>query len=200
MRSESGVTEVASGQARHGRRTLSPNLRLPRLQLLRLRLPRLRGDAAVLRVVSAIAVGAVAFVIAGWSPGVIGVLAGVLSWLLLAARARPCAAAIELTLIIGARWALAGHLLGTCWALRHPDYSDRRFPVREVRPGLPRRGLLTEQLIRFSGSPCGRLASRWLLAGEHSVQLLSRGLLTELPRRGLLSRRLPQSQAAASWC
>jgi hypothetical protein len=40
----------------------------------------------VFRVVGAIAVGLVAVVIAGWSPGVVGVLAGVLTWLLLAAR------------------------------------------------------------------------------------------------------------------
>jgi hypothetical protein len=39
-----------------------------------------------LRVVGAIAVGVVAFVIAGWSPGVVGVLAGLLTWLLLDAR------------------------------------------------------------------------------------------------------------------
>jgi hypothetical protein len=45
-----------------------------------------RPGAAVLRVAGAIAVGVVAVVIAGWSPGVVGVLAGVLTWLLLDAR------------------------------------------------------------------------------------------------------------------
>jgi hypothetical protein len=38
-----------------------------------------------LRVAGAIAVGVVAVVISGWSPGVVGVLAGVLTWLLLTA-------------------------------------------------------------------------------------------------------------------
>jgi hypothetical protein len=33
-----------------------------------------------------IAIGVVAIVISGWSPGVVGVLAGVLTWLFLAAR------------------------------------------------------------------------------------------------------------------
>jgi hypothetical protein len=37
----------------------------------------------VVRVVGAIAVGVIAVVIAGWSPGVIGLLTGVLTWLLL---------------------------------------------------------------------------------------------------------------------
>jgi hypothetical protein len=39
-----------------------------------------------LRVGGAIAVGVVAFVISGWSPGFVGVLVGVLTWLLLTAR------------------------------------------------------------------------------------------------------------------
>jgi hypothetical protein len=90
MRSGLGVTEVTSGRARHRRRTLWPNLRLPRLGLPRLRAPQLRSpkrqaDVAALRVVGAIVVSVVAVVIAGWSPGVVGLLAGVLNWLLLAA-------------------------------------------------------------------------------------------------------------------
>jgi hypothetical protein len=48
------------------------------------RLTRL-ADGTLLRVVGAVAVGVVAIVVAGWSPGVIGLLAGVLTWLLLAA-------------------------------------------------------------------------------------------------------------------
>jgi hypothetical protein len=39
-----------------------------------------------LRVGGAIAVGVLAFVIAGWSPGFLGVLVGVLTWLSLTAR------------------------------------------------------------------------------------------------------------------
>jgi hypothetical protein len=42
-----------------------------------------QAGAAALPVVGALAVGVVAVVIAGWSPGVVGVLAGVLTWLLL---------------------------------------------------------------------------------------------------------------------
>jgi hypothetical protein len=45
-----------------------------------------RAGAAALRVVGAIVVGVVAFVISGWSPGFVGVLVGVLTWLLLTAR------------------------------------------------------------------------------------------------------------------
>jgi hypothetical protein len=42
-----------------------------------------------LRAAGAIAVGGVAFLVAGWSPGVVGILTGVLTWLLLDAwRAR----------------------------------------------------------------------------------------------------------------
>ena len=51
-----------------------------------LRRPTWRADGVVLRAVGAIGMGALAIVIAGWSPGVVGVLAGVLTWLLLAAR------------------------------------------------------------------------------------------------------------------
>jgi hypothetical protein len=39
-----------------------------------------------LRVAGAAAVGVAAVVISGWSPGVVGVLAGVLTWLLATAR------------------------------------------------------------------------------------------------------------------
>ena len=56
-----------------------------------------RAGPAALRVVGAIAVGVVAFVIAGWSPGFVGVLAGVLTWLLLDRPARPGAASTGLT-------------------------------------------------------------------------------------------------------
>jgi hypothetical protein len=41
-----------------------------------------QAGAAALRSVGAIAAGVVAVVVAGWSPGVVGVLAGVLTWLL----------------------------------------------------------------------------------------------------------------------
>jgi hypothetical protein len=40
----------------------------------------------VLRVAGAVVVGVLAVVISGWSPGVIGLLVGVLTWLLLEAR------------------------------------------------------------------------------------------------------------------
>jgi hypothetical protein len=40
-----------------------------------------RGVMA-LRVAGAAAVGGLAFVVSGWSPGAVGVLAGVLTWLL----------------------------------------------------------------------------------------------------------------------
>jgi hypothetical protein len=58
---------------------------------LRVRLPRLtwqnrRPGGLALRVACAAAVGVVAIVISGWSPGVVGVLAGVLTWLLATAR------------------------------------------------------------------------------------------------------------------
>ncbi len=42
-----------------------------------------QAGTAALRVAGAIAVGVVSVVVAGWSPGVVGVLAGVLTWLLL---------------------------------------------------------------------------------------------------------------------
>lgn len=92
------MTDVPSGGARHGRparrtavRRLEP-LAAVRRSALR---PPLRGPtlersslvcAAALPVAGAIPVGVVAFVISGWSPGFIGVLVGVLTWLLLAAR------------------------------------------------------------------------------------------------------------------
>ena len=60
-------------------------LRWPMLRWPMLRWPTRQASAATLRVGGAIAVGVVAVVIAGWSPGVVGVLAGVLTWLLLTA-------------------------------------------------------------------------------------------------------------------
>jgi hypothetical protein len=68
------MTEVSHGRARHGRSTG-----------LALRPPR-EAFGVALRVGGAIAVGVVAFAIAGWSPGFVGVLVGVLTWLLLTAR------------------------------------------------------------------------------------------------------------------
>ncbi|MGD0702588.1 MAG: hypothetical protein ABSA02_22240 [Trebonia sp.] len=65
------MTEAPPGRARHGR--------------ARHGRPARRADGAVWRVLGAIAAGVVAVVIAGWSPGVIGVLTGVLTWLLVAA-------------------------------------------------------------------------------------------------------------------
>lgn len=47
--------------------------------------PRRPGGFAV-RVVGAAAAGMVAVVIAGWSPGVVGVLAGLLTWLAASVR------------------------------------------------------------------------------------------------------------------
>jgi hypothetical protein len=70
------VTEGSRGRARHGRP-------------IRRRAPRRpsRGAYGVaLRVGGAIAVGVLAFVISGWSPGLVGVLVGVLTWLSLTAR------------------------------------------------------------------------------------------------------------------
>jgi hypothetical protein len=69
------VTEASPGRARHGRPTRRQTLRRPS-----------RGAyGAALRVGGAIAVGVVAFVISGWSPGFVGLLAGGLTWLALAA-------------------------------------------------------------------------------------------------------------------
>jgi hypothetical protein len=48
--------------------------------------PMRRPGGLALRVAAAGAVGVVAVVISGWSPGVVGVLAGVLTWLLATAR------------------------------------------------------------------------------------------------------------------
>jgi hypothetical protein len=97
------MSEVSSGRARHGRPTRWQTLRRQTLRRQRIqwpppqatlrrpsRRPALQwptwpAGAAALRVVGAIAVGVVAVVIAGWSPGVVGVLAGVLTWLLLTA-------------------------------------------------------------------------------------------------------------------
>ena len=76
-----------------GRRLRTPvRLRAPvRLRPPVVRLPRLtwqnrRPGGLALRVACAAAVGVVAVVISGWSPGVAGVLAGVLTWLLATAR------------------------------------------------------------------------------------------------------------------
>jgi hypothetical protein len=86
------------GSARGGRHragratTVDRRLRPPvRLRPPAVRLPRLtwqnrRPGGLALRVAGAAAVGVVAVVIAGWSPGVVGVLAGVLTWLLATAR------------------------------------------------------------------------------------------------------------------
>ena len=53
----------------------------------RLRLPQKRRPGRLaLRLAGAVAVGVAAVVISGWSPGVAGVLAGVLTWLLATAR------------------------------------------------------------------------------------------------------------------
>jgi len=67
---------VSSGGARHGRPAWWQTLQWPTRP----------AGAAALRVVGAIAVGVVAVMIAGWSPGVVGVLTGALTWLLLSAR------------------------------------------------------------------------------------------------------------------
>jgi curved DNA-binding protein CbpA len=48
--------------------------------------PKRRPGRLALRVAGAAAVGVAAVVISGWSPGVVGVLAGVLTWLLATAR------------------------------------------------------------------------------------------------------------------
>jgi hypothetical protein len=50
------------------------------------RAPKRRPGRLALRVAGAAAVGVAAVVISGWSPGVVGVLAGVLTWLLATAR------------------------------------------------------------------------------------------------------------------
>jgi hypothetical protein len=78
------VTEVSPGRARHGRPRASMPPAALRWPTLRWLTPR--AGAAALRVVGAIVVGVVAFVISGWSPGFVGVLVGVLTWLLLTAR------------------------------------------------------------------------------------------------------------------
>jgi hypothetical protein len=60
--------------------------RPPAVRLPRLTWQKRRPGGLALRVACAAAVGVVAVVISGWSPGVVGVLAGVLTWLLATAR------------------------------------------------------------------------------------------------------------------
>jgi len=81
------------GRHRAGRATpVGPRLRAPvRLRPPAVRLPRLtwrnrRPGGLAMRVACAAAVGVVAVVISGWSPSVVGVLAGVLTWLIATAR------------------------------------------------------------------------------------------------------------------
>jgi hypothetical protein len=86
------------GSARGGRhraeratpvdRRLRPSVRLrpPAVRLPRLTWQNRRPGGLVLRVALAAAVGVVAVAISGWSPGIVGVLAGVLTWLLATAR------------------------------------------------------------------------------------------------------------------
>ena len=69
------------------RRSRSPvRLRPPPVRLPRLTWRKRRPGGLALRVACAAAVGVVAIVISGWSPGVVGVLAGLLTWLLATAR------------------------------------------------------------------------------------------------------------------
>jgi len=77
------------GSARGGRHRAGRETSVDRR--LGVRLPSLtwgnrRPGGLALRVACAAAVGVVAVVISGWSPGVVGVLAGVLTWLLATAR------------------------------------------------------------------------------------------------------------------
>lgn len=86
------------GSARGGRhrvgratpvdRRLRPSVRLrpPAVRLPRSTRQNRRPGGLALRVACAAVVGVVAVVISGWSPGVVGVLAGVLTWLLATAR------------------------------------------------------------------------------------------------------------------
>jgi hypothetical protein len=80
------------GSARGGRHragrapAVDRRLRPPAGRLPRLTWRHRRPGGLALRVAGAAAVGVVAVVIAGWSPGVVGVLAGVLVWLLATAR------------------------------------------------------------------------------------------------------------------
>ena len=70
-----------------GRRLRAPvRLRPPAVRLPRLTWQNRRPGGLALRVACAAAVGVVAVVISGWSPGLVGVLAGVLTWL---SRHRP---------------------------------------------------------------------------------------------------------------
>ena len=80
------------GSARGGRHragratTVDRRLRTPALRLPRLTWQNRRPGGLALRLAGAAAVGVVAVVMSGWSPGVVGVLAGVLTWLLATAR------------------------------------------------------------------------------------------------------------------
>jgi hypothetical protein len=73
------------GSARGGRHR-ARRLRRPTVRLPRLTWQNRRPGGLALRVACAAAVGVVAVVISGWSPGVVGVLAGVLTWLIATAR------------------------------------------------------------------------------------------------------------------
>jgi hypothetical protein len=69
------------------RRSRPPaRLRPPAVRLPRLTWQNRRPGGLALRAACAAAVGVVAVVISGWSPGVVGVLAGMLTWLLATAR------------------------------------------------------------------------------------------------------------------
>jgi hypothetical protein len=75
------------GRHRAGRATpVDRRLRPPAVRLPRLTWQNRRPGGLALRVACAAAVGVVAVVISGWSPGLVGVLAGVLTWLLATAR------------------------------------------------------------------------------------------------------------------
>jgi hypothetical protein len=75
------------GRHRAGRETsVDRRLRPPAVRLPRLTWQNRRQGGLALRLACAAAVGVVAVVISGWSPGVVGVLAGVLTWLLVTAR------------------------------------------------------------------------------------------------------------------
>ena len=80
---------AASGAGRHRARRDAPAGWPPRWRAVGSRLrrpPKRRPGRLALRVAGAAAVGVAAVVISGWSPGVVGLLAGVLTWLLATAR------------------------------------------------------------------------------------------------------------------
>jgi hypothetical protein len=77
------VAETPPGRARHGRPSRWQAARRPG------RVPSVAeatAAGALLRVAGAVVVGVLAVVISGWSPGVAGLLVGVLTWLLLEVR------------------------------------------------------------------------------------------------------------------